>query len=73
MWKFFNAWTNNPRIKGRPQKTTKHGICKTFKNFNIDTHMNEWIKVAGKGWGDLVEWKLGLALGTYVPFKSRNG
>ena len=53
--KFLNVWTNNPRITGRPQKTIKHGICKTFKNVNIDTRMNKWIKLAKKIWGDLVE------------------
>ena len=72
--RFLNAWTDNARLKGRPQKTTKHAICKTLKSLKIDTKMNNWIELAKKpegGWGNLVEWKLGLAPGTYVPFKSR--
>ena len=74
--RFLNAWTNKPRKIGRPQKTTKHAISKTLQNLGIPTLMNTWMELARRingGWGNLVEWKLGLVSGTYVPFKSRIG
>ena len=70
--KFLNAWTNNPRITGYPQKQQSMENAKISKTLTY-THMNELINLAEKGWGNLVEWKQGLVPGTYVPFESRNG
>ena len=71
-WKVLNLCTNNPKIIGCSQKIKKHRKCITFQNLNIKTHKTVWIHLAEKGWGDLVERKFRIILGTYVPFKFPN-
>lgn len=65
--RLLQAWTPQPRTKGRPYKTIGRSYENTVKDtLKLDPEFSNWLPIArdhSRQWRDWVEWKLELKRG----------
>ena len=71
--RILHAWMPQARPTGKPNQTTRKALADELRTLGTTSELKTFIPLARdkNSWGEMVEWNLGLAQGTYTKYSRR--
>ena len=71
--RILHAWIPQARPTGKPSQTTRKALADDLRTLGTTSELKTFIPSARdtNTWGEMVEWNLGLAQGTYIKYSRR--